>query len=295
MSDQVKAYLHMAVVVFLWSTVATAFKISLQHIDPVLLLFYASMIASVMLFIILLVRGKLSLLLTYKPRELLGAAFLGCISPFLFYLILFNGYDMLPAQVAMVLNFSWPITLTILSVPFLKQKIGVYNIIAILISFIGVIIISTGGSGVSFGKLNPAGIALVLFSTVIWSAFWILNIRDKHDPVVKLFLSFLFGALFTGLSVPLLSEFHLPEWQGLLGSVYVGLFEMGITYVIWLKALSLSKTTAQVSNFIFLIPFISLVFIWIFLGESIMISSILGLIFIITGILLQQKFSPNQK
>jgi drug/metabolite transporter (DMT)-like permease len=201
----------------------------------------------------------------------------------------------LPAQVAMVLNFTWPITLTILSIPLLKQTISIFNIIAILISFCGVVIISTGGTGLSFGNLNPVGIGLVLFSTVIWSIFWILNIRDKHHEIVKLFLSFSFGALYTGISLPFLTDLVIPQKQGFLGIIYVGLFEMGITYVIWLRALSLSRTTAEVSNLIFLIPFLSLVFIRIFLGESIMISSFIGLIFIVSGIFLQQKYSPNKK
>jgi drug/metabolite transporter (DMT)-like permease len=295
MLAQKKAYLYMTVVVLLWSTVATAFKISLLYVDPVILLFYASLIAALILFVTLVVQNKIHILMNYTGKEFLFSALLGLISPYLFYLILFHGYDLLPAQVAMVLNFTWPITLTILSVPFLNQKIGFINYIAILISFSGVVIISTSGNRLSFGSINPFGIGLVLFSTVIWSTFWILNIRDKHNEIVKLFLSFSFGALYTGISIPFLTDFVIPKGEGFWGIIYVGLFEMGITYVVWLRALSLSSTTAQVSNLIFLIPFFSLVFIRIFLGEIIMISSIIGLIFIVSGIFLQQKYSTNQK
>jgi drug/metabolite transporter (DMT)-like permease len=81
---------------------------------------------------------------------------------------------------------------------------------------------------------------------------------------------------------------------GLLGAIYIGLFEMGITFVLWLKALQLSKTTAQVSNFIYLVPFLSLIVINLTVGEKIYSSTIIGLVFIIAGILLQQYVSRER-
>jgi drug/metabolite transporter (DMT)-like permease len=85
----------------------------------------------------------------------------------------------------------------------------------------------------------------------------------------------------------------IPPINGLLSSIYVGLFEMGITFLVWLKALKLSKTTARVSNLIFLAPFISLIFIHRIVGEKILFSTIVGLILIVTGIITQQyKIRP---
>jgi drug/metabolite transporter (DMT)-like permease len=78
---------------------------------------------------------------------------------------------------------------------------------------------------------------------------------------------------------------------GLLGATYVGIFEMGITFVIWLKALKFSKTTARVSNLIYLSPFLSLVFIYLSVGEQILFSTVIGLILIVVGIFVQQYSS----
>jgi drug/metabolite transporter (DMT)-like permease len=75
---------------------------------------------------------------------------------------------------------------------------------------------------------------------------------------------------------------------GLLGAAYVGLFEMGITFVLWLSALKLSENTAKVGNLIFLSPFLSLVFIRLFVGEEILMSTLVGLVLIITGLIVQQ-------
>lgn len=41
-----------------------------------------------------------------------------------------------------------------------------------------------------------------------------------------------------------ISRIYGLDFQGVIGSVYIGLFEMGITFVIWQKALELADTTA---------------------------------------------------
>ena len=71
---------------------------------------------------------------------------------------------------------------------------------------------------------------------------------------------------------------------------------MGITFVIWIKALKYSRTTAQVNNLIYLTPFLSLIVISSVIKERILLSSIIGIMFIIGGIILQKrigdKFNP---
>jgi drug/metabolite transporter (DMT)-like permease len=83
-------------------------------------------------------------------------------------------------------------------------------------------------------------------------------------------------------------EFILPDFAGLAGAVYIGFFEMGITFVLWFNALKFSSTTAKVSNLIYLSPFISLIIIHFIVGETIFFSTVIGLVFIVSGIILQQ-------
>ena len=78
------------------------------------------------------------------------------------------------------------------------------------------------------------------------------------------------------------------DLRGIGGSAYAGVFEMGITFVLWMRALSLSRTTAQVSNLVFLSPFVSLALIAVIVGETILLSSIIGLVFIIGGIVIRR-------
>jgi len=63
---------------------------------------------------------------------------------------------------------------------------------------------------------------------------------------------------------------------------------MGIAYVVWLKALRFSRTAARVSNFIYLVPFLSLMMIHFTVGEEILLSTVVGLVLIVAGIMIQQ-------
>ena len=223
----------------------------------------------------------------YSKKDYCHSALLGFLNPFLYYVVLFKAYSLLPAQEAQPLNYIWPVMLILLSVPLLKHRIKFKNILAIIISFFGVVIIGTRGDLTSLKFSNPVGVLLAVGSSVIWALFWIYNMRDERDEVSKLFLNFVFGFIFVAIANLLFSKIIIPQVKGLLGAAYVGLFEMGITFVFWLKALKLSKTTARVSNLIFLAPFISLIFIYFIVGEKILFSTILGLIFIVSGILIQ--------
>jgi len=294
MEKQKIAYIYAAAAILFWSTIAAAFKISLPYYSDILslhllhLLFYASLIATITLFLQLLFSKKLSLLKSFSKSDYLYSAFMGFLSPFLYYFILLHAYSILSAQEAMTINWLWPMILVLLSIPLLRQKIKAKSIIAITISFFGVFIIATRGNLLGFKFTNPIGVLLALGSTIIWALFWIYNTKDKQDETVRLFLNFIFGTVFIFISILFFEKMRMPDIKGILGAAYIGLFEMGITFLLWLKALKLSKTTAHVVNLVYLAPFLSLVFISFVVGEKILISTITGLIFIVGGIILQK-------
>ncbi|MHC4363619.1 MAG: DMT family transporter [Planctomycetota bacterium] len=289
MTDQRKAYSCAMAAVLLWSTVASAFKISLRYSQVLPLLFCASGFSTFVLFCFAAFQKKLPMLKKTAAKDYLHSALLGLLNPCLYYLALFTAYSRLPAQEALTLNFTWPIMLVLLSIPLLRQRITARSIVAILVSFAGVTVIATRGDILTLRFTDVAGVLLAVGSSVIWALFWIYNIRDKRNQVVKLFLNFAFGSCFVLIAMLLFSDIRLPTGRGVLGAAYIGLFEMGITFLLWLSALKLSRTTAHIANLIYLVPFLSIVVIHFGLGEQILLSTITGLILIVTGIILQKR------
>lgn len=287
MKNQQRAYLYAIATVLLWSTVASAFKITLGFLEPIQLLLYASLVSTATLGLILVLQGKTSLIFSCSGSQYLLSLKLGLLNPFFYYLILFKAYDLLPAQVAQPLNYTWALTLAYLSIPLLGQRIKTREILAGIVSYLGVVVISTRGEMLGFSTFAPLGVFLALASTVVWSLSWILGTRDDRDPVLSLMLAFLFSLPFIFFACVLFSSLTVSDPWGLVGAAYVGVFEMGITFVFWLKALKLSENTAKVGNLIFLSPFLSLVFIRFFVGEEIYASTFVGLVFIVTGLVIQ--------
>ena len=293
MQQQRKAYLYALAAVFFWATIGSAFKLSLRHLNFVQLLFYATLISLCIIGTILVFQHKASLLRSFSIKEVARSALLGFLNPFLYYKVLLKAYSIMPAQEAVAHNYIWPVMLVLLSIPILRQPISTRSIVAICISFLGTFIIATGGRILDFRFTNPLGTTLALSSAVLWAFFWILNVKDKRDEVSKLFLNFVFGFIYILIYSLATDNFIIPDAKGLLGVTYIGFFEMGITFIFWLKALQLSATTAKVTNLIYIAPFLSLLIVSIAIGEKIMISTLVGLVFIVTGILMQQY--PREK
>ncbi len=295
MTNNHKVYLYTGLSICFWAGSATVFKIALTSLSPLMLLWSSSLISLVVMTLLLLWQRQLKLLRTLRMKEWAALLALGILNPFLYYIILFKAYDLLPGQVAMSLNYLWPVVLALLSVPVLGHKLKLRSLLAIGLSFTGALIIATRGEMVAIEGISGLGVLLALASTLVWALYWLLSARIQVAAIVKLFTGFLSGTVLTVLYGCFMLDEMLPAtgvpWGALL---YVGLFEMGITFFLWLKALQLAENAVQIGNLIYLTPFLSLLFLALFLQEPIHGSTLTGLLVIIGGILAQQYWSGKE-
>ncbi len=265
--------------VLLWSTVATGFKLGLEQLAVEQLLWLGSLISwSVFLVYALTTRA---LRLAVGDRWLVLT--LGLINPLAYYLILFGAYDRLPAHIAQPLNYTWAITLAILAVPILGQKLSGRALAGILVSYTGVLLLLlTAEHG--DGGWNTLGVVLALASTILWAAYWLLNTRCQSPPAAIMLWSFSVGTPLIGV-VCLLGP-GMPAFTptNLFYGAWVGLIEMGVTFVLWQQALRRTANAARIGQLIFLSPFLSLVMIYLVLGEQIGWGAVAGLGVIVLGL-----------
>ncbi len=287
--NQRKAYLYALIAVLFWSTMSSAFKLTLSVLPFDVMLFWSSLFGFMGLVIYNQSSSQRVKLKSITRGDLKRSALMGFFNPFLYYLVLFKAYDLLEAQLAGTLNYLWPIALVLLSGIILKQRIRPVHYLALIISFLGLMIISTKGK-LSLGEMaHPLGVILAAGSALIWAFYWILNMKDEREETGKIAMNLLFGILYLAIYLTFThTRLFIANLWGIVGCVYIGLFEMSLTFVIWLKALNTSENTAKVSNLIYLSPFIGLFFIRLLVGEPIHFSTIVGLTIIIAGILLQQ-------
>lgn len=274
--------------VLFWSTSATAFKITLKYLDVLQLLFFSIVTAVLILGFFLLITGRFRDSFRLRPGDYGFYLVLGILNPFVYYWMAIKAYDLLPAQIVQPINYTWVITLSLLSVPLLKQSLGRIQLAATLVCYAGVVVLSIGDGGASGDRIDYFGVFLAVSCTMIWALYWIYNVRSRQDPFVAIFLNFLFSVPVAGLACFFFSSFTVRDSAGLLGAVWIGCFEFGFAFIAWITALKTAEKTSRVTLLIFLTPFISLIFIHTILGEEIRIQTWAGLGLIIGGIGLQK-------
>lgn len=274
--------------VLCWSTVASAFKLSLQYLSPLQLVSIASVVSTLFMACVVYWQGSWGEVGARWRQSRLWFLALGFCNPFLYYLVLFHAYERLPAQQAQPLNYTWGVVLALLSVPLLKQKLRRQDLLAGLVCYGGVLVIATRGNLLELQFEQPVGVALALFSTFIWSCYWLLNTRIGGNAAVNLLLTFCCGLPWLALAVWWQGGWQWPPLAGWLGAVYVGLFEMGIAFLLWQAAMLSCDNTARISNFIYLSPPLSLLLIALLVGEKIHPATVAGLGLILLGVAIQQ-------
>lgn len=285
MKNQTKATFFAVLAVLLWSTVATAFKLALKELHFLHLLAIASYTSTLVFLLFLVIKGQFKETFAISGKLWLFSAISGMLNPFLYYIVLLSAYSLLPAYMAQPLNYTWPIVLVLFSAWFLKQTLKPVSLVAFFLSLLGVFFISYGNHNHE-QQASLLGIVLATGSSIIWSLYWIVNIKDQRTPIQKLFLNFLFGSIYINVLL-LLLQFPFPAWNNsYIAAIYTGMFEMGVTFLLWLLALSYSSRSDKISIYIFLSPILSLIFISTILKEQITLMAIIGFLCILLGIVI---------
>lgn len=274
---------------------ATAFKWALEFSSPMQLIALAATVSWLFFAARLMYLGTLSGLRQISSATLIRCLALGVLNPALFYWVLFNAYDLLPAQDAMAINYTWGLTLPFIAACFSRVLPSVAEVSLAILSYLGILIIVTDGNLTSFEFENLTGVLLAIISTVLWGLSWVINTRTvQHhqiNPELALLLNFSMALPILWLILIMTNSVPSLNTGTILGGIYVGLFEMGVAFVLWMKAMQLTDKPIRVSSLIFLAPPLSLVFIATVLGETVATSTLTGLALILVGLAGQQLAS----
>lgn len=288
MQDNNKALIYGGIAVISWSTVATMFKMALRYFSHFEMLLVASFTALFIFSIAMTILKKWKDLKNLPLKQWGWFALVGVLNPVAYYLVLFKSYALLPAQVAQPINYAWPIILLVLLAIIARQPIPKLKYIGMALSLGGVAIISLGSGNISGQSLPLTGLLLAFLSAFLWATYWIVNNQNKKvDGIVALFLSFLFGSVYLLIGA-LFVDVNLNSVPGILSSIYVGAFEMGIPFIFFGLAIRKTNNPALVNQMCYLSPFISLFLIHIILGEQIFATTYLGLFLIVFGIVFNE-------
>ena len=184
----------------------------------------------------------------YKTKRA-GLHFLRCISGLIALVAIFIALRKLPLATVVSISFAAPIFTTILSIFILNEKVGIYRWLAVLIGFLGIIIITQPG----ISSLNIYYIFPIIFCLGL--SYVAITIRQLSTTEPVWLISFYFSLSITILSfftIP--SGWVMPNWSDFLLLSLVGVF--GGVANLWL---SLSYRYSEVS-LVTPLKYLSLVF-----------------------------------
>jgi drug/metabolite transporter (DMT)-like permease len=288
------SYLYISLTVLLWGSTVAVAKLLLKELNNLQLLLFISLIAALCLFIIVIFQKKLEIIKTYNFKDYFHFAFMGFVGIFLYHIFLLAAITYAPVQEAFIVNYTWPIWVVIFAAIILKEKISAIKIIAIILGFIGVYIVITKGDFLSFSTINVKGDLFALAGAVSYGIFSVIGKKNNREIVTSMMFYYGFSFIYCLIATLGFSSIPTLTFYEIIGIVWMGVFAGGLAFVFWFMALRY-RDTAEMSNIVFLTPFISLIYIYLLIGEQILISSILGLFLIIIGIYLYNYRRVLQK
>ena len=286
MSPRAQSYLNLTLCILLWASIPVASTKILVELTNLQMLFWSSLFSVIALGALVLWQGKHKALATYGLRDFARLSWLGFLGAFLYYILLYGAFTRTSAAEAFILAYSWPILISLLAVPLLGERLTATRLLAVLISFAGVVLIITQGRLVESGLANLPGNLLALGGAFVFAFFCVQGKRVAYDLTVAAFVYFVVALICAACASAFSGAMPLPSasvWGWLL---YNGLLVNGISYLFWFQALK-NGDTFVISNLLYLTPAFSLLFVRLLLSEPIHASAVLGLLLIVGGILYQ--------
>ena len=280
-----KTYFYAGISIFCWSTVATTCKILLRELNNMQLLWMNSLIAGLFLLVLNIFSGNFKKCENYTLKDYFAMVAIGIPGTIFYYMFYYAGTDILPASQAFIINYLWPIMSVIFASIILREKLTAKKLIAIFISFFGVIVV-IGADIKAFNGQMVWGAVCCILGAVSYGIFTALNQKMNYNKSMTLMASYLATFIFTTLVNLINGDIFIPATNQILGFIWNGIFTVAIANTFWVIALETGKTE-KVSNLAYITPFLSLVWTSLFLNEEIKLNSLVGLIIIIVGILIQ--------
>lgn len=283
-----KPYLLAGISIFFWSTVAVTTKLLLGTHNNFQVLSVSALFAAIFLFATNVATGNIKKLKQYKVKDYVISTLIGMPGTFFYYVFYYAGADRMLASQAFIVNYLWPIISIVFACIILKEKMTVRKAIAVIISFLGVVIVTGGGA--DFGGNVMTGTILCIMGAVCYGIFTSLNQKFNYDKQLSMMMNYVVTYILTGIINLSRGDAFIPQMAEVLGFVWNGVFTMAIANTAWTIALESGKT-AKISNLAYITPFVSLIWTSLILKEELSFNFVLGLIAIVLGIFIQLKKS----
>ncbi|NIH04068.1 EamA family transporter [Providencia rettgeri] len=271
--------------VLIWSFIPIVSRLGQAGMDSFQFLFWSNLISAISVVIVALGSDYKVSKLFILPRNTIKKVFILGFLDCLFYLLLYYGYSIENGIAVLVIQYSWPLIIILLSVVLLKEKLAGRQIVGIIIGFIAVIITFTKGQITQLHVENPTALLLVFSGAFCFALMSVFSRQYSIDPYISTVWLFIFSTLTSLVLLLLFSEVQLPSKAAFWPTLINGILINGVSYILWFKAMNTGHS-AKIASVVFLSPVLSVLWLVLILSDPFEIAYIIGvLLVIISGVL----------
>ncbi|EJD6367640.1 DMT family transporter [Providencia rettgeri] len=271
--------------VLIWSFIPIVSRLGQAGMDSFQFLFWSNLISAISVVIVALGSDYKVSKLFILPRNTIKKVFILGFLDCLFYLLLYYGYSIENGIAVLVIQYSWPLIIILLSVVLLKEKLAGRQIVGIIIGFIAVIITFTKGQITQLHVENPTALLLVFSGAFCFALMSVFSRQYSIDPYISTVWLFIFSTLTSLVLLLLFSEVQLPSKAAFWPTLINGILINGVSYILWFKAMNTGHS-AKIASVVFLSPVLSVLWLVLILSDPFEIAYIIGvLLVLISGVL----------
>lgn len=282
-----KSYHFYAIITIIFWALAFVFtRLGLQYFDVYSLSFLRYLAASITLLVIICF-----IKINRPKKEDLFSFILSGALGFFLYVILFNkGTALVSASTSSIIIATVPVFTALLATFFYKERLKIYQWLAIGIEFMGILVLTLMNGSFSINE----GVLWLLIAALCLASYNILQrkLTKTYSALQASTYSIFFATIMLCIFLPgsINKAIHAPLIQ-MLYVLILGVFSSAIAYIAWAKAISLTEKTTYVSNYMFVTPFLTTILGFIMINEIPDKATILGGIIILSGLFIFNKES----
>ena len=274
---------YAAVTIILWGAMPALTKDLLNALPN----FETLAISSLFAFLFLLAVNRRTLK-NFSAEEIFTASWLGFLGLFLYSAFFYYGLARMTSQEACILNYLWPLMIVLFSCPVLGEKLTRRKLLAVGMSFIGVVVVMAGGVDENFSADKIFGALSCVIAVACYGLFSVLNKKIRLNQKFAMMIIWATTAICAGVSGYLFERWPLPSVGEFFGLLWLGILIDAVAYLTWALALEKTTNTARTANLAYLVPVLAIFISTFAFGEELSPAVLPALILIVGGILINK-------
>lgn len=275
---------YAAVTIILWGAMPALTKDLLNALPNFETLALSSSFAFLFLLAVNL-RGGLKNL---SAEEIFTASWLGFLGLFLYSAFFYYGLARMTSQEACILNYLWPLMIVLFSCPVLGEKLTRRKLLAVVMSFVGIVLVMFGGVEENFSSEKIFGALSCVVAAACYGLFSVLNKKIRLNQKLAMMIIWATTAACAFIAGYFFETWIFPGARQIVGLLWLGVMINAVAYLTWALSLEKTSNTARTANLAYLVPILAIFISTFAFGEELSPAVLPALVLIIGGILINK-------